>query len=1339
MKKKWMGKLAMLLAVTLFMTQVSYFPAKAAEVSVERFDEAETELEVLTERDTEPEQTAGTDEEPEQMAGTDTEPEQPIGTDVEPEQATVVESEAAAETETTIAAEEKTETEAVTETVPESSIGTETEPITEIGTESESVAETEVIEEQLGESDTSLSGISFELFDVRDSEETNAKLLNTDDGKQAVYVFGSFTTCYNTAAAVRALSKCVTYYDKNKISMFVIDIGYVDSQDLASWLDSNKISEDVVVGSILSSSREKNFYETCADKTVGYGSFTMPIIVYRGTDGAIYTHTTGYQTESAICTNIEAGGLNKSTGSEEEPVGEKEGLLYVSSGLKYSMAYEILDLVNAEREKEGLPALVMDKDLLDAAMQRAVECEVYYASDHTRPNGQRCFTASTKMNGENIAWGYGSAAQVMNAWMSSEGHKANILRAEFHSIGIGVADTGGGLAFTQCFGVGKAETLQKPSDVASKTFEVRYIKSRVAPSLTQSSVNLTPGETYSVAIRTLNAPVSYYLDKIMANSYTWKSSDETVAAVDEFGKVTGIKAGKATVTGTNVLNKEHTLTLEVTVEGNLPNVSSITLNETSLQLKENETFLLVATVTADAGNVKVSWSSSDETVAAVSENGLVTAKSEGAAVITATCYGKSATCNVRVEGIQEPLKTYTVTFDTDGGSSVDPVIVYENHTADKPKEPTKAGYRFAGWYLNGMPYDFSTPVTEDITLKAVWIEYDVLPAPFASLKSEMVLEQGTRVALLHAMSNVTIYYTTDGSMPTETSTEYKNAIIVNQEITIRAIAVKDGYKNSEAASFHYTVAEKGSLWGDVSPEDVPDSGEIPKGIWVTGIQDTVYTGKAVTHNLRVYDGSTLLIEKKDYTVSYKNNVKAAKKTDAKAPTVVITGKGNYNAKKSITFNINPKDIGDDDVTADEIALAYTGKAKKVVPVITYLQKKLVNNRDFTIQNLSEYKEAKEYVIQAEGKGNYTGKKDITLTITQKTLISKASVTKIPNQTYDGKNKTPEITVKLKKKLELNKDYTLSYENNREIGTASVIIKGMGEYAGTKRVTFKIVSPYKGGKYDINKDEENLIDVDIDSETTFMKGGSTPAVRVSFNGKRLVQGKDYTVSFKGNKTASAVSGKDATAIITGKGSYCGKITRNYRILAKDISETILLVNDKGYTGKAKGHITKFTLTDMDGMVMRAGTDYEREVSYTYAYDTNLGNGENRAAGESVKDTDIIPVGTTLNITVKGKGSYTNSIMGEYRIIAKENDISKAKITLKTPQYYTGSAVEPDENQFEVKLGQKILQTDDYKIIGYTNNVKKGSATVTIRGEGEYGGTKTAKFTIGSRPVETKESK
>ncbi len=157
----------------------------------------------------------------------------------------------------------------------------------------------------------------------------------------------------------------------------------------------------------------------------------MPIIVYKGTDSEIYTYTTRYQTEAKICDNIEAGGIHKINGSEDDKDKEKQGILYINSGLKYNMAYEILDLLNAERQKEGLPALAMDKDLLDAAMQRAVEIEVYYASDHTRPNGEMCFTASEKMNGENIAWGYGSAEAVMKDWMGATGHRANILREEF--------------------------------------------------------------------------------------------------------------------------------------------------------------------------------------------------------------------------------------------------------------------------------------------------------------------------------------------------------------------------------------------------------------------------------------------------------------------------------------------------------------------------------------------------------------------------------------------------------------------------------------------------------------------------------------------------------------------------------------------------------------------------------------------------------------------------------------------------------------------------------------------------------------------------------------------
>ena len=63
---------------------------------------------------------------------------------------------------------------------------------------------------------------------------------------------------------------------------------------------------------------------------------------------------------------------------------------------------------------------------------------------------------------------------------------------------------------------------------------------------------------------------------------------------------------------------------------------------------------------------------------------------------------------------------YTVTFATDGGSAVDSQTVPYGEAVRVPVDPTRAGYTFAGWYLNGKVYDFTVPVTEDLTLTAKW-------------------------------------------------------------------------------------------------------------------------------------------------------------------------------------------------------------------------------------------------------------------------------------------------------------------------------------------------------------------------------------------------------------------------------------------------------------------------------------------------------------------------------------------------------------------------------------------------------------------------------------------
>ncbi len=101
--------------------------------------------------------------------------------------------------------------------------------------------------------------------------------------------------------------------------------------------------------------------------------------------------------------------------------------------------WDVLTLVNQERAAQGLDPLVMDYNLVNTANIRAKEIVTYF--DHTRPDGTKCWTAYNSDvtwwgKGENIACGYASASAVMNAWMNSSGHRANILNANFNCIGI---------------------------------------------------------------------------------------------------------------------------------------------------------------------------------------------------------------------------------------------------------------------------------------------------------------------------------------------------------------------------------------------------------------------------------------------------------------------------------------------------------------------------------------------------------------------------------------------------------------------------------------------------------------------------------------------------------------------------------------------------------------------------------------------------------------------------------------------------------------------------------------------------------------------------------------
>ena len=108
----------------------------------------------------------------------------------------------------------------------------------------------------------------------------------------------------------------------------------------------------------------------------------------------------------------------------------------------------IVELVNEERAKEGLSPVTLDTKVTAAAQVRAKEIVTSFS--HTRPNGTSFSTALKEQNvsyrgsGENIAWGQKSPEAVMNAWMNSSGHRANILNKNFTTIGVGYYQTANG-------------------------------------------------------------------------------------------------------------------------------------------------------------------------------------------------------------------------------------------------------------------------------------------------------------------------------------------------------------------------------------------------------------------------------------------------------------------------------------------------------------------------------------------------------------------------------------------------------------------------------------------------------------------------------------------------------------------------------------------------------------------------------------------------------------------------------------------------------------------------------------------------------------------------------
>ncbi|MFC8514974.1 CAP domain-containing protein [Streptomyces sp. NPDC057257] len=147
----------------------------------------------------------------------------------------------------------------------------------------------------------------------------------------------------------------------------------------------------------------------------------------------------------------------KTTPSQKETKPPKETTAPVTVSVEAAAEAEVLKLVNEERAKVGCSPVAANSALSDLAEQFSDAMAADGFFDHTDPSGATPWDRAAKLGitnlgGENIARGQATAAAVMEAWMNSEGHRANILNCDFKTLGVGVHFGTGGPWWTQDFG-----------------------------------------------------------------------------------------------------------------------------------------------------------------------------------------------------------------------------------------------------------------------------------------------------------------------------------------------------------------------------------------------------------------------------------------------------------------------------------------------------------------------------------------------------------------------------------------------------------------------------------------------------------------------------------------------------------------------------------------------------------------------------------------------------------------------------------------------------------------------------------------------------------------------
>ena len=312
---------------------------------------------------------------------------------------------------------------------------------------------------------------------------------------------------------------------------------------------------------------------------------------------------------------------------------------------------------------------------------------------------------------------------------------------------------------------------------------------------------------------------------------------------------------------------------------------------------------------------------------------------------------------------------------------------------------------------------------------------------------------------------------------------------------------------------------------------------------ISDVADQTYTGSLIAPNVTVTCNDVELVKDTDYTVSYSNNKNVG------TATISITGIGDYTGTIKKNFNIVARGISD--TTIGSIPnQTYTGNSISALPVITYNGATLTKDVDYTL-SYSNNINVGTATITITGKGNFKGTTSKTFSISARAM-SDTSVANISSQTYTGNVISPLPTITYNNKtLKKDTDYTLSYSNNINAGTATITITGKGNFTGTTSKTFSISARAMS--------DTSVANI---SSQTYTGNVISPLPTITYNNKTLKKDTDYTLSYSDNINVGT-----ATITITGKGNFTGMTSTTFIITQKSAEKlNISEIANQIYTGK-----------------------------------------------------------------------------------------------------------------------------------------------------------------------------